>query len=44
MAVAAFLADFPVQGAEDQEFKFPDEELMQTTEDVWQLYFDGASN
>ena len=43
-AVAEFLADFPIQGAEDQEFEFPDEELMQTTEDVWQLYFDGASN
>ena len=43
-AVAEFLANFPVQGAEDQEFKFLDKAVMQTTEDVWQLYFDGASN
>ena len=27
-AVIEFLADFPVQGAEDLEFEFPDEELM----------------
>ena len=25
--VAKFLANFPIQGAEDQEFEFPDEEL-----------------
>ena len=43
-AVAEFIADFPAQGAEDQEFEFLDEELMQTTIDVWQLYFDGVSN
>ena len=43
-AVAEFLADFPIQGAEDQEFEFPDEELMEAKEEVWQLYFDGASN
>ena len=27
-AVAEFLANFPIQGAEDLEFEFPDEELM----------------
>ena len=38
--VTEFLANFPIQGAEDQEFEFPDEELMQAIEEDWQLYFE----
>ena len=29
--VAEFLADFPIQGEEDQEYEFPNEEPMQIT-------------
>ncbi|XP_058192083.1 uncharacterized protein LOC131309472 [Rhododendron vialii] len=43
-AVAEFLADCPVEGGEDVEFKFPDEDIMTLAEDVWKLYFDGAAN
>ncbi|XP_058208199.1 uncharacterized protein LOC131321214 [Rhododendron vialii] len=43
-AVAEFLADCPVEGGEDVEFQFPDEDIMTLTEDVWKLYFDGAVN
>ncbi|XP_058217384.1 uncharacterized protein LOC131328459 [Rhododendron vialii] len=43
-AVAEFLADHPVEGGEDAEFEFPDEDLMTIVEDVWKLYFDGAVN
>ncbi|XP_058181209.1 uncharacterized protein LOC131299641 [Rhododendron vialii] len=41
-AVAEFLADHPVEGPEDVEFRFPDENVMATTNDVWTLHFDGA--
>ena len=40
-AVVEFLADFLVQGEEDQ---FPNEEPMQITEEIRQLYFDEALN
>lgn len=43
-AVAEFLLDHPVEGPEDFEFEFPDEGLLQASNDVWELYFDGASN
>ncbi|XP_058223145.1 uncharacterized protein LOC131332853 [Rhododendron vialii] len=43
-AVAEFLADCPVKGGEDAEFKFPDEDIMTLAEDVWKFYFDGAAN
>ncbi|XP_058202819.1 uncharacterized protein LOC131317278 [Rhododendron vialii] len=43
-AVAEFLADHPVEGPEDVEFRFPDENVMATTNDVWTLHFDGAAN
>ncbi|XP_058216797.1 uncharacterized protein LOC131327669 [Rhododendron vialii] len=43
-AVAEFLADCLVEGGEDAEFKFPDEDIMTLAEDVWKLYFDGAAN
>ena len=43
-AVAEFLANCPVEGREDAEFEFPDENIMATAEEVWQLYFDGAAN
>ena len=33
-AVVKFLADFLVQEEEDQEYKFPNEELMQTTKET----------
>ncbi|XP_058185730.1 uncharacterized protein LOC131302955 [Rhododendron vialii] len=42
--VAKFLADCPVEGGEDAEFKFPDEDVMTLVEDVWKLYFDRAAN
>src|ERR1700728_2045519 len=42
-AVAEFLADHPVEGPEDVEFEFPDENVMTATNDVWTLYFDGAA-
>ncbi|XP_058223154.1 uncharacterized protein LOC131332860 [Rhododendron vialii] len=43
-AIAEFLADHPVKGGKDAEFKFPNEDLMTIAEDVWKLYFDGAAN
>ncbi|KAH7834736.1 hypothetical protein Vadar_019075 [Vaccinium darrowii] len=43
-AVAEFLADHPVEGPDDVEFEFPDENVMTATNDVWVLYFDGAAN
>ncbi|KAI8568356.1 hypothetical protein RHMOL_Rhmol02G0191700 [Rhododendron molle] len=43
-AVAEFLADCPIEGGEDAEFKFPDEDIMTVTEEVWQLYFDEPAN
>ncbi|XP_058189346.1 uncharacterized protein LOC131306932 [Rhododendron vialii] len=43
-AVAEFLADHPVDGPEDSDFVFPDEEVLTVVEDVWTLYFDGAAN
>ncbi|XP_058219254.1 uncharacterized protein LOC131329863 [Rhododendron vialii] len=43
-AVVEFLADYPIEGGEDVEFKFSDEDLMIIAEDVWKLYFDGAAN
>ena len=43
-AVAEFLADQPVEGPEDVEFRFPDEEVFTVNEDAWVLYFDGAAN
>ncbi|XP_058219946.1 uncharacterized protein LOC131330397 [Rhododendron vialii] len=43
-AIAEFLADYPVKGGEDVEFKFSDEDLMIIVEDVWKLYCDGAAN
>ncbi|XP_058181260.1 uncharacterized protein LOC131299698 [Rhododendron vialii] len=42
--VAKFLADYLVEGGEDTEFKFPDEDLMIIAEDIWRLYFDEAAN
>ncbi|XP_058181232.1 uncharacterized protein LOC131299670 [Rhododendron vialii] len=42
--IAEFLADHPVDGPEDSDFVFPDEEVMTIVEDVWTLYFDGAAN
>jgi len=43
-AVAEFLADHPVEGPEDTEFQFPDENVMAVEGDAWKLYFDGAAN
>ncbi|XP_058198358.1 uncharacterized protein LOC131313879 [Rhododendron vialii] len=43
-AVEEFLADHPVDGPEDSDFVFPDEEVLTVVEDVWTLYFDGATN
>ena len=43
-AVAEFLADHPVEGPEDTEFEFPDEDVMTVAEEAWVLYFDGAAN
>ena len=34
-AVAEFLADQPVEGPEDVEFRFPDEEVFTVNEDAW---------
>ncbi|XP_058220388.1 uncharacterized protein LOC131330724 [Rhododendron vialii] len=42
--VAEFLADHPVEGGKDAEFKYPDEDLMTITEGIWKLHFDGAAN
>ncbi|XP_058192102.1 uncharacterized protein LOC131309494 [Rhododendron vialii] len=39
--VADFLADYPIEGGEDAEFKLPVEDVMTLVEDVWKLYFDG---
>ncbi|XP_058216783.1 uncharacterized protein LOC131327654 [Rhododendron vialii] len=43
-AVAEFLANHPIDGPEDSDFVFPDEEVLTVVEDVWTLYFDGAAN
>ena len=43
-AVVEFLADFQVQGEEDQEYEFLNEEPMQITKEIRQFYFDEASN
>ncbi|XP_058202979.1 uncharacterized protein LOC131317441 [Rhododendron vialii] len=43
-AVTEFLADHPVDGPEDSDFVFPDEKVLIVVEDVWTLYFDGATN
>ncbi|XP_058223137.1 uncharacterized protein LOC131332845 [Rhododendron vialii] len=43
-AIAKFIADHPVDGPEDSDFVFPDEEVLIVVKDVWTLYFDGAAN
>ncbi|KAI8537836.1 hypothetical protein RHMOL_Rhmol09G0055000 [Rhododendron molle] len=43
-AVAEFLADHPVDGPEDSNFTFTDEEVLTVVDDVWTLYFDGVAN
>ena len=45
-AVSDFLADFLLEEAEkeEDEYDFPDEDLLMTEDDSWTLYFDGASN
>ncbi|XP_058185736.1 uncharacterized protein LOC131302962 [Rhododendron vialii] len=44
-AVAKFLADRPIEGSEHMEFQFPpNEEVMETKDEAWTLYFDGVSN
>ena len=45
-AVSDFLADFPLEEVEkeEDEYDFPDEDLLMTEDDSWTLYFDGASN
>ncbi|KAI8568216.1 hypothetical protein RHMOL_Rhmol02G0180800 [Rhododendron molle] len=43
-AVAEFLADHPVDGPEDSDFVFLNEEVLTVVDDVWTLYFDGAAN
>ncbi|KAI8571794.1 hypothetical protein RHMOL_Rhmol01G0146700 [Rhododendron molle] len=42
--VAEFLAGHPIDGSEDSDFVFPNEEVLIVVEDVWTLYFDGAAN
>ncbi|XP_021728382.1 uncharacterized protein LOC110695461 [Chenopodium quinoa] len=41
-----FLADFPLEEVkkEEEEYDFPDEDLLMTKDDSLTLYFDGASN
>ncbi|XP_058189210.1 uncharacterized protein LOC131306800 [Rhododendron vialii] len=43
-AIAEFLAYRPIEGPEHTEFQFPDEDVMETKDETWTLYFDGASN
>src|SRR6185503_3873630 len=45
-AVSDFLADFPLEEVEkeEDEYDFPDEDLLMTEDDSWTLYFDRASN
>ncbi|XP_058218170.1 uncharacterized protein LOC131329105 [Rhododendron vialii] len=43
-AVAEFLVDHSIDGQEDVDFTFPDEEVLTMVEVVWALYFDGAAN
>ncbi|KAI8550576.1 hypothetical protein RHMOL_Rhmol06G0117900 [Rhododendron molle] len=43
-AVAKFLVDHPIDGPEDADFTFPDEDVLTMVEEVWMLYFDGAAN
>ncbi|XP_058211663.1 uncharacterized protein LOC131323841 [Rhododendron vialii] len=42
--VVEFLVDCPIEGGEDAESQFPDEDIMTLAEDVCKLYFDGAAN
>ncbi|XP_021727817.1 uncharacterized protein LOC110694927 [Chenopodium quinoa] len=43
--VLEFLADFLIDDSTPvHENDFPDEDLMVTKDDIWTLYFDGASN
>ena len=44
-AVAEFFADNPVNDAQTVDtWSFPDEDILHTCVDSWDLYFDGASN
>ena len=45
-AVSDFLVDFPLEEVEkeEDEYDFPDEDLLMTEDDSWTLYFNGASN
>ncbi|XP_037491284.1 uncharacterized protein LOC105648026 [Jatropha curcas] len=42
-ALADQLAELPVED-EMKELEFPDEDLLNVENDVWEMYFDGASN
>ncbi|XP_074314774.1 uncharacterized protein LOC141650423 [Silene latifolia] len=43
--VADFLADNPVEETDIVDtWSFPDEDIVHVEDDVWDLYFDGASN
>ncbi|XP_074301269.1 uncharacterized protein LOC141632640 [Silene latifolia] len=43
-AVSDYLAEFPVQEEKKEAYNFPDEEILVTNDESWELYFDGASN
>lgn len=43
-AIAEFLEDHPVEGDKAVEYLFTNEAILQVEEEIWTMYFDGASN